>query len=203
MDKMSILNSYIEKCDENIEQKDQSKAEMLMDEVIGVFEAEIPDIKSQLTMYGWGAPSVNYFKDLAVIKAILTNYRANLKREDDIRGAELEMLRLKQSILNLNINNTNNNEALSTAKASAAVNVTIKQTLESINNFPEDVLSKEEKESLEEKVASLELLTKSGDKEKASKKLGSILKYVADKGIEVGIALLPYLGEISKLLQGS
>lgn len=52
-------------------------------------------------------------------------------------------------------------------------------------------------------MASLELLTKSGDKEKASKKLGSILKYVADKGIEVGIALLPYLGEISKLLQGN
>lgn len=201
MDKMSILNSYIEKCDENIEQKDQSKAEMLMDEVIGVFEAEIPDIKSQLTMYGWGAPSVNYFKDLAVIKAILINYRANLKREDDIRSAELEMLRLKQSILN--INNTNNNEALSTAEASVAVTVTIKQTLESINNLPDDILSKEDKESLEEKVASLELLTKSGDKEKASKKLGSILKYVADKGIEVGIALLPYLGEISKLLQGN
>ena len=65
------------------------------------------------------------------------------------------------------------------------------------------LMSKEDKESLEEKVASLELLTKSGDKEKASKKLGSILKYVADKGIEVGIALLPYLGEISKLLQGN
>lgn len=201
MDKMSVLNSYIEKCDENIERKDPSKAEILMDEVIGVFEAEIPDIKSQLTMYGWGESSVNHFKDLAVIKAILINYRANLKREDDIRSAELEMLRLKQSILN--INNTNNNEALSTAKASVAVTVTIKQTLESINNLPENVLSKEEKESLEEKVASLELLTKSGDKEKASKKLGGILKYVADKGIEVGIALLPYLGEISKLLQGN
>ena len=83
------------------------------------------------------------------------------------------------------------------------VTVTIKQTLERINNLPDDILSKEDKESLEEKVASLELLTKSGDKEKASKKLGSILKYVADKGIEVGIALLPYLGEISKLLQGN
>lgn len=201
MDKMSILNSYIEKCDENIERKDPPKSEILMEEVIGVFEAEIPDIKSQLTMYGWGESSVNYPKDLAVIKAILMNYRANLKREDDIRSAELEMLRLKQSILN--INNTNNNEALSTAEASVAVTVTIKQTLESINNLPDDILSKEDKESLEEKVASLELLTKSGDKEKASKKLGSILKYVADKGIEVGIALLPYLGEISKLLQGN
>ena len=82
MDKMSILNSYIEKCDENIERKDPSKSEILMDEVIGVFEAEIPDIKSQLTMYGWGESSVNYPKDLAVIKAILMNYRANLKRED-------------------------------------------------------------------------------------------------------------------------
>ena len=201
MNKMSVLNSYIEKCDENIERKDPSKAEILMDEVIGVFEAEIPDIKSQLTMYGWGESSVNYPKDLAVIKAILMNYRANLKREDDIRSAELEMLRLKQSILN--INNTNHNEASSEANANVTVVVTVNQAIEGINNLPENVLSKEEKESLEEKVASLELLTKSGDKVRASKKLGAILKYVADKGIEVGIALLPYLGEISKLLQGS
>lgn len=54
MDKMSIWRSYIEKCDENIERKDPPKSEILIGEVIGAFEAEIPDIKSQLTMYGWG-----------------------------------------------------------------------------------------------------------------------------------------------------
>ena len=200
MDKMSILNNYIDKCHEIIDSKDRSKAEEIVKEIIGVFEAEISHIKSQLTLYGWGVSTVDYFKDLAVLKAILINYRANLKREDDIRNDELEMLKLKQSILN--INNTNNNDASSTASASASVTVSVTQAIESINNLLDNVLSEEEKESLEEKITSLELMAKSGDKEKTSKKLGSILKYIADKGIEVGIALLPYLGQISKMVQG-
>lgn len=201
MDKMSILTNYIEKCAEYIDSKDRPKAEELVKEVIGVFEEEITHIKFQLTLYGWGSSSVDYFKDLAVLKAILINYKANLKREDDIRKDELEMLKLKQSILN--INNTNNNEASSTATASSSVTVTVTQAIDSINNLPDDTLSKEDKEALEEKIAALEILVRSGDKEKTSKKLGSILKYVADKGIEVGIALLPYLGEISKMVQGN
>ncbi|QNO13316.1 hypothetical protein HYG86_00240 [Alkalicella caledoniensis] len=198
---MSILINYIEKCAEYIDSKDRSKAEELVKEVIGVFEEEITHIKSQLTLYGWGSSSVDYFKDLAVLKAILINYKANLKREDDIRKDELEMLKLKQSILN--INNTNNNDSSSTATASSSVTVTVTQAIDSINNLPDDTLSNEDKEALEEKIAALEILVRSGDKEKTSKKLGSILKYVVDKGIEVGIALLPYLGEISKMIQAN
>lgn len=201
MDKMSILTNYIEKCDEYNDSKDRSKAQELVREVIGVFEEEITHIKSQLTLYEWGSSSVNYFNDLTVLKAQLINYKANLKREDDVRKDELEMLKLKQSILN--INNTNNNQASSVATANASAIVTVTQAIESINNLPEDTYSKEDKEVLEEKIAALELLIKSGDKDKTSKKLGSILKYISDKGIEVGIALLPYLGEVSKIIQGN
>jgi len=200
MNKLELVEEYIRRADEIIESKNRTTAKEFTREVIAVFQSEIPKITSQLTAYRLSGDQDD-IKDTSTLRAMLFNYSTNIRRDDEIRKNDLEKLKLQQSILT--INNTNQNEASSQANAYVTVVVTVIQAIESINNLPDDILSKEEKESLEEKVASLELLTKSGDKEKASKKLGSILKYVADKGIEVGIALLPYLGEISKLLQGN
>ena len=58
-----------------------------------------------------------------------------------------------------------------------------------------------ELKELEEKLSAIEVARTSGNKEKIVGKVGNVLKYIADKGIEVGIAALPYLGEISKLIQ--
>lgn len=200
MNKLELVEEYIRRADEIIESKNRTTAKEFTREVIAVFQSEIPKITSQLTAYRFSGDQDD-IKDTSTLRAMLFNYSTNIRRDDEIRKNDLEKLKLQQSILT--INNTNQNEASSQANSYVTVVVTVTQAIESINNLPDDILSKEEKESLEEKVASLELLTKSGDKEKASKKLGSILKYVADKGIEVGIALLPYLGEISKLLQGN
>lgn len=200
MNKLTLVEEYIHRADEIIETKNQATAKEFSREIIAVFQSEIPKITSELTSYRYGGQQDD-IKDTSTLRAMLLNYSTNIRRDDEIRKNDLEKLKLQQSILT--INNTNQNEASSDANANVTVVVTVTQAIESINNFPDDILSKEEKESLEEKVAALELLTKSGDKEKASKKLGVILKYVADKGVEVGIALLPYLGEISKLLQGS
>jgi|LSQX01.1.fsa_nt_gb hypothetical protein len=200
MEKYELVTNYIFRCDEILEGLLDFPAKDLVSEIVAVFQNEISNIATELPAFRFGGTE-NHMKDLIILKAILINYSANLKREDEIRKNDLEKLKLQQSIMT--INNTNHNEASTEANVNVTVVVTVNQAIESINSLPNDVLSKEEKESLEEKVASLELLTKSGDKEKASKKLGSILKYVADKGIEVGIALLPYLGEISKLLQGN
>jgi len=199
MDKLTLVTDYIQRCDEIIESKNQATARDFGKEVIAVFQSEISKITSELTAYRYGGTQDD-IKDVSTLRAMLVNYCANIKREDEIRKNDLEKLRLQQSILN--INNTNTNDVSSKATASSIVTVTITHALENINNLPENILSKEEEEALEEKLAILELLAKSGDKEKTSKKLGSILKYVADKGIEVGIALLPYLGEISKMIQG-
>lgn len=200
MNKLKLVEEYIRRADEIIESKNRTTAKDFTREVIAVFQSEIPKITSELTAYRFSGDQDD-IKDTSTLRAMLFNYSTNIKREDEIRKNDLEKLKLQQSILT--INNTNHNESSSEANANVTVVVTVNQAIENINNLPDDILSKEDKESLEEKVASLDLLTKSGDKEKASKKLGGILKYVADKGIEVGIALLPYLGEISKLLQGN
>lgn len=93
------------------------------------------------------------------------------------------------------INNNNN------ASASATVTISISNTIELINQLPPDVLSDQEKEELEEKLSAIEVAKTSGNKEKLIGKVNNVLKYIADKGIEVGIAALPYLGEISKFVK--
>lgn len=93
------------------------------------------------------------------------------------------------------INNNNN------ANASATVTISISNTIELINQLPPDVLSDEEKEELEEKLSAVEVAKTSGNKEKLMGKVGNVLKYIADKSIEVGIAALPYLGEISEFIK--
>ena len=97
---------------------------------------------------------------------------------------------------NININNQNNN----TANASINQNITIKSTIEDINKIPDNILDKKIKEELEEILYSIELL-KDKEKDKTKEKVFKVLKYIIDKGFEVGIAILPYLGEVSKFLR--
>ncbi|GEM_PF-905942 len=93
------------------------------------------------------------------------------------------------------INNNNN------ANASVTVTISISNTIELINQLPSNVLSDKEKEELEEKLSAVEVAKTSENKEKLMGKVGNVLKYIADKSIEVGIAALPYLGEISEFIK--
>lgn len=109
---------------------------------------------------------------------------------------EYNMQQNQTNSQNININNQNNN----TANASINQNITIKSTIEDINKIPDNILDKEAKEDLEEILYSIEAL-KDKEKDKAKEKIFKALKYIIDKGFEVGIAILPYLGEVSKILR--
>ncbi len=96
----------------------------------------------------------------------------------------------------IHINNYNNN----TANATINQNISIDNTIKSINNLPSDILDEKSKEYLENILFAIESL-KNKDKEKTKNKIFEVLKYIVDKGVEVGIAILPYLGEIARLLR--
>lgn len=105
-------------------------------------------------------------------------------------------LKSNNESINIYNNPVNNN----TANASINQNITIKSTIEDINKIPDNILDKETKEYLEEILYSIETL-KEKNKDKAKEKVFKVLKYIIDKGFEVGIAILPYLGEVSKILR--
>jgi len=48
MDKLTLFQSYIGRCEETIASGETTDADKLQDEIIAVFESEISGIKSQL-----------------------------------------------------------------------------------------------------------------------------------------------------------
>lgn len=202
MTKLEFIQSYIDKC---ISCENNTLAESLVIEIEGVFTDEIPRITNQLNRYSWGIDTdVDYMHDVKLLQQKLENYKINLIEQEIKAQRNLETLRLQEAIsknkiqVNAYGGSANSN---STANSSSTVTVEIDQIINAINEISPDILSDTNKEELEEKLAAIEVAKISGNKEKLGDKVGNVLKYIADKGIEVGIAVLPYLGEISKLIK--
>ena len=105
----------------------------------------------------------------------------------------MEIAKLQQGNINVSANANNSNNI--------NINVSLEQTIDSVSKIPDDVMSKEEKEELEDKLSGIDIAVKSGKKEKAKEKIGAVLKFVADKGVDALIAVLPYLGQIAGMIQ--
>ena len=179
-EKIKILEDYICMLEDAMTKTDVGKAKELQTEIIAVYEPEIDSLKSELdnysfTHYGASTP-VDYIGDAKLLRAKLQNYKLNLasglyKPFQGTDGAVTVTQHVNQDV-------------------SATVVVTFEQTIHNIQELPESVLSDEEKEILSGKLASI---SAEKDKEKRREKISSALKWIAEKGIQVGIAALPYI----------
>lgn len=180
-EKLQMLESYIDKLETAVFQNDNAKAKTLQKEIIAVYEPEIASLRSQLDSQDvshllQNASSVDYIGDAKLLQKKLQNYRLNLvtgiyKPFQSSDGAVTVTQHVNQDV-------------------SATVVVTFEQTIHNIQELPESVLSDEEKEMLSGKLASI---SAEKDKEKRWEKISSALKWIAEKGIQVGIAALPYI----------
>ena len=179
-EKIRTIDGYIEHLEDSISTGDSKKAENLQTEIIAVYEPEIDGLKVNLDNYNvshlYSNNSVDYIGDAKLLKAKLQNYKLNLasglyKPFQGTDGAVTVTQHVNQDV-------------------SATVIVTFEQTIHNIQELPESVLSDEEKEMLSGKLASI---SAEKDKEKRWKKISSALKWIAEKGIQVGIAALPYI----------
>lgn len=173
MSKINTILSYINKCDELYVQSDNlNEIENFIDEVICVYNNEIPGFTARLNTTDplriCCAINIEEAKsDLKNIKAMLNNYK------DNIKGGILNSKKAKTEI---NIN------SVSSAKAIVDVNITLDQVINNINELPNDILSKEEKDDLDDKLRALESVVNSGDKEKIKNKLVKIFNFALEKG---------------------
>ena len=76
------------------------------------------------------------------------------------------------------------------------INISFEQTIKNINEISDDILSSEEKQELEDKLASLQMATASKDKEKIWQKLLNVLKFTITKGPETMIAISNFINYI-------
>lgn len=181
MSKTSIISSYISRCKKVLEDKDIEEAIELEDEIVSVYDAEIKELTTGLNNYAdLGCPrEINCLKNIKLLKAKLENYRSNLKR------TPIEKVNAKNTTLNINnsLSTSINNE----------ISITLEQTMKNINDIPSNILTDDEKQELEDKLASLQLAVNSKNKEKIRTKLLNVLKFVVNKGPETYIAIADFV----------
>lgn len=181
-EKIKVLEEYICALDDAITERNAEKAKELQTEIIAVYEPEIDSLKSGLDNYsiahfGTSTP-VDYIGDARLLKAKLQNYKLNLasglykpfRRTD---GAVTVTQHVNQDV-------------------STEVVITLEQTISNIQSLPETALSAEDKDILSGKIAAI---SSEKNKEKLWEKVSGALKWIAEKGIQVGIAALPYIAK--------
>ncbi|MGX8834725.1 hypothetical protein ACWG0P_10975 [Amedibacillus sp. YH-ame6] len=192
MGKLEYVHGYIDKCNMVIKSNNIKEAELLQDEIIGIFENEIKEIRNMLSAYSplaFDEKNVDYIKDIELLKQKLTNYYYNMEDAKEKRDYELELAKLKQPQVSAYAES--NPIQSSILKANLTVN--LEQTIEKLNNLSEDELSTKEKEELKKRIVSLEDSRSKGDKNKSWEIIKEILKFIADKGVDVAIASLPFI----------
>lgn len=181
-EKIRTIDGYIEHLEDSISTGDSKKAKNLQTEIIAVYEPEIDGLKVNLDNYDvshlYSNNPVDYVGDAKLLKAKLQNYKLNLasglyKPFQSAEGAVTVTQHVNQDV-------------------NATLVVTFEQVIHNIQQLPDSVLSDEEKEVLSGKIAAI---SAEKDKEKRWGKVCSALKWIAEKGIQVGIAALPYIAK--------
>ena len=181
-EKIRTIDGYIEHLEDSISTGDSKKAKNLQTEIIAVYEPEIDGLKVNLDNYDvshlYSNNPVDYIGDAKLLKAKLQNYKLNLasglyKPFQSAEGAVTVTQHVNQDV-------------------NATLVVTFEQVIHNIQQLPDSVLSDEEKEVLSGKIAAI---SAEKDKEKRWGKVCSALKWIAEKGIQVGIAALPYIAK--------
>lgn len=191
-DKLVLINEYISRCETVIANKDIRGSEILQDEIIGVFEAEIPHIKSQLDNYsGIGffdsGHKVDFISDIKLLKQKLINYAANIKLEQDKMAHEIELAKLKQPSISATA------EVVAEQSVINSVEISITNVIDEIEKMEEEKISPEDKKLLQEYIYSLEGIKNTKNKSKFWDKSKEVLKFLIDKGIDVAKIILPYI----------
>lgn len=187
MSKNALINEYIARAEAIIAENNQTKAKNFVIETITVFKNEITNIDKRLdyTNFYRDDHQSNYVNDVQMIKAHLINYRVNLKSG---------FVPFKNDDHSVNVQTTVN----TTIENNIVVQTEI--AIENINKLTEDILSVDEKNELEEKIAALQLEVskKKKDKNRISEKLMNVLKFVVTKGPQAFMAVSSFLDFVSK-----
>jgi len=196
LNKIEMIDYYILEIELAIANSLVERAREREDEIVPVFDNELKGITYGLDNYiGFGLDrQVNYLSDIKLLKAKLENYKANLELDEWAAERELEKLRLQQSILTITNNASNENTITNEINVNNDITNVIK-IIESTKDLDEI-----EKEELQGQIAKLNLAVTTQNKEKGQGIVKEILKFVVDKGTDLGIALLPYIGSITRTL---
>ena len=173
------LDAFIEQCDLLINDYylDDVAIERLIDQVVRTYTSEAPEMSNGLGGYGY--QEKNPEADILTLRSKLVAFR-------DKRNHEKEMALLKKSGINLTNTNINTNET------TVSIYISLESTIELINSIPDDKLSEEDKGVLAGMLGQVGAAAKR-DKVEIEKPLHKVLRWLSDKGVDVIIAVFPYI----------
>lgn len=199
MEVIALLDKYIEKlCMADTLKK--SDLEELIEEVTRVVieQDELQDLYlNYYNSYGDDdlLPDAKKLKSkLEYKRALLSdkNMKEERKAQAEYEQREIEKLRLQVELnkKGITIQNTNYNENNNTMTVSFN---TVRETVNNMTSLPE-----EEIEEIQKRIDEIEGIVNSKEnKSKKWLKAKEVIKWIADKGVDVGLALLPLLLKIS------
>lgn len=165
-----------------LEHGTEAEARSFIKHIVQIYQDNIKTIGMGLGGYGDGCKGAPYQKDLGYIKDQLRRYRVKLAA-DFAKGPQNSISVHASAV------NQNSNENV----------LTVTQTAEQIQAIPESVLSEDLKSEL--KLLLLDIDSARGKSKKdAEGKLKKVLDWLADKGVDVALAALPYVLNVLQTL---
>lgn len=201
MELVTLLDKYIEKLDK-ASSLEQSEIEALIEDITRVFISKDELRELWLDYYNSYNDSDDLMSDVRKLKtkleynkAVLIDKNEKVKQrvKSEQEQRELEKLRLQVELkkTDITITNTNNN-----TNENNYVSVTFESVRDKVNNMTS--LPDEDIEEIQKRIGEIEEIVNSKEtKSKKWSKAKEIIKWIADKGVDVGIALLPLILKIA------
>ena len=169
------VDGDIAQCDSYLFNGNVSAAKEFVEQLVFTYGRDISNISLGLPCFDLHEAGKTSIDDLKYIKKHLVHYRSHLaERMGEAKSKSL------------NVTNT----ASSTSQATA--NVDVFQVAEQLQRMPADTLSNEEKDELKSIFFDMEA-QRGKPKGQAKGSLQKVLGWLSDKGVDIAIALLPYI----------
>lgn len=202
MELVTLLDQYIEKLDK-ASSLEQSEIEALIEDITRVFISQDELRELWLDYYNSYNDSDDLMSDVRKLKTKLEynkavlideNEKVKQRAKSEQEQRELEKLRLQVELKKTDITITNTNT--NTNENNNSVSVTFESVRDKVNNMTS--LPDEDIEEIQNRIDEIEKIVNSKEtKSKKWSKVKEIIKWIADKGVDVGIALLPLILKIA------
>lgn len=193
----TYIQGYIDLCSEAIEIGDSAIAYKLYDVIIATFENEVETIYSRYSGVAEAKGHVDYVQELTYLRGELQSYLFKIDDEERSRVLKEEVQRLCKEE-GLSEKKPPNTDILTRPLAGTQ---DLQRVLSNIRRLPDNILEPMDKKYIKAKLAALELAKKNKNRKAIIEKIDTIIEFIADRKIEVGLSLLPYLGDSAKMVK--
>lgn len=176
------MDEDIDECERLIRSGSDDDRRRYIDRMVRVYEADIKNFAVGLSGYGFGSEEEDFIGDLELILGHLRHYKAKIA---------LESVSGNMNTVNVQASAVNQNSVTNV--------LTITQVAELVQSIPDSVLNDDLKNELKCLLLDLDAV-KNKPKAESESRLQKVLAWMSDKGVDVAIAVLPYIASFISTL---